>query len=111
MTANQYQETHEAKIGADRMEAGLPCIPDAIAGDLQVVLRLNEHVAKLQRAVFNLEAKLEGKDSVTRSVRAECRDELVNLAWRCHMMSVNPRLKRMLILEIPELVNMLRRKN
>lgn len=34
------KEASEARIGADRMAAGLPCLPDPIRGDLAEIERL-----------------------------------------------------------------------
>jgi hypothetical protein len=36
----EYAAAHEGRIGADRMAAGLPIIPDELAGDLEEIKRL-----------------------------------------------------------------------
>lgn len=32
-----YRDAANARVGADRMALGLPCIPDRVAGDMQAV--------------------------------------------------------------------------
>ena len=40
MDTDTYRAAYEGRIGADRMEAGLSCIPNKIHGDLDEVLKL-----------------------------------------------------------------------
>jgi uncharacterized membrane protein len=45
------QMIHDAivgRVGADRMALGLPCIPDPVNGDLEVVLKLREENNELK---------------------------------------------------------------
>lgn len=42
---SDYSEAYEARVGADRMEAGLHCIPDPVHGDLEIVKKLRRELA------------------------------------------------------------------
>ena len=55
------KEAAEARVGANRMAAGLPCIPDPLRGDLETVERLR---AALRRPITMQDVRLaagEGK--------------------------------------------------
>ncbi len=49
----EYVATYEGRIGADRMAAGLPSIPDKLAGDLE---EINRHRAENTRLQAGLKA-------------------------------------------------------
>ena len=51
MSDNEYRNSADARSGADRMAAGLPCIPDRVRGDLDEVLRLRAERNALRAAL------------------------------------------------------------
>lgn len=47
------REAYEARTGADRMAAGLGCLPDAVRGDLDEVLKLRGIIRNLREIIWN----------------------------------------------------------
>jgi|ERR1035437_5802345 hypothetical protein len=68
------QDAAIGRIGADRMAAHLPCIPDGIRGDLEVVLKLREEVESLKCELFSVSHL--AKDSAI--INKNALDKLIN---------------------------------
>ena len=71
----------KARVGADRMAAGLPCVPDATSGDLDVVLRLQSQSSLKSRIIERLPLCPDHRDKV-RSGCCWCEVEWLRKALR-----------------------------
>lgn len=60
MSEHDHREAREARIGADRMALGLPCVPDPIRGDMTEIESLRTALAAATERAEKAEARSPG---------------------------------------------------